>query len=105
MRFLFAFVFGVLFFPCLALSQAERNWLSGAYNKAQLAKSLTMDLVRKHFPGYNERDKWESLDPSYRQQLIKDGESVLNYTWQTIPASSYLEFTRSGNRRIMEDVY
>ncbi|RYZ51728.1 MAG: heparinase, partial [Sphingobacteriales bacterium] len=105
MRFFFQFFLVTLLLPCVAISQAERNWLAGAYNKEQLAGSLTMDLIRQQYPGYQERTKWEAIDPNYRQQLISDGESVLNYTWQTIPATSYLEFTRSGNRRVMEDVY
>ena len=105
MRCIFFLILFCVASPCLVFSQSERNWLAGAYTKEQLAASLTMDRIRQQFPGYKERDKWESLDPSYRQQLISEGESVLNYTWQTIPATSYLEFVRSGNRRVMEDVY
>jgi hypothetical protein len=105
MRSILSLLLFSVVFPCLAFSQSERNWLAGAYSKEQLAASLTMEKIKQQFPGYKERDKWEALDPSYRQQLIKEGESVLNYTWQTIPATSYLEFVRSGNRRVMEDVY
>lgn len=105
MRSFFSILLFSLVLPCVAFSQSERNWLAGTYSKEQLAASLTMEKIKQQFPGYKERDKWEALDPSYRQQLIKEGESVLNYTWQTIPATSYLEFVRSGNRRVMEDVY
>jgi len=105
MRSLFTLLLVSAFLPRLVFSQSDRNWLAGVYTKEQLAASLTMDQIIQQFPGYKERDKWESLDIAYRQQLIRDGESVLNYTWQVVPATSYLEFVKSGNRRVMEDVY
>lgn len=105
MRFFFTLLFVSVIVPCSVFSQSDRNWLAGVYTKEQLAASLTMDQISQQFPGYKERNKWESLDASYRAQLISEGESVLNYTWQVVPATSYLEFVKSGNRRIMEDVY
>lgn len=88
-----------------AIAQADRNWLAGAYSKEQLSQSLSMEKINQQFPAYTDREKWLSVDPAYRDQLIRDGEAALSYTWQVVPASSYLEFVKSGNRYIMEDVY
>ncbi|RYY54065.1 MAG: hypothetical protein EOO09_15780 [Chitinophagaceae bacterium] len=86
-------------------SQKERNLLTGTYSKELLKGKLTMDLIHREFPLYSDRTRWESLDPAYKSRLVKDGESALGYVWQTIPAQAYLEFVRTGERYIMEDVY
>ena len=88
-----------------AIAQADRNWLAGAYSKEQLVQSLSMEKIDEQFPRYTNRAKWESIDPQYRAQLIRDGEEALGFEWRVVPATSYLEFVKSGNRRVMEDVY
>ena len=40
-----------------------------------------------------------------KQRLIEAGEKLLDYKWQLIPATAYLEYERSGNRKIMEVPY
>ena len=40
-----------------------------------------------------------------KQRLIEAGEKLLNYKWQLIPATAYLEYERSGNRKVMEVPY
>ena len=37
-----------------------------------------------------------------RQELIAKGESLLDYEWQTLYASDYLEYERTGDRAIMK---
>jgi hypothetical protein len=99
-------IFVVSFFFAKSISaQSERNWLAGTYSKEKLGQYLSIDKLDQQFPGYRNRSAWESLEPAYKQQLIKDGESALHYVWQTIPATHYLEYVKSGNRYLMEDVY
>lgn len=86
-------------------AQMQRNWLAGAYSKEQLAKVLSIGKLEQQFPSYQNRTAWNALDPVYIQQLIKDGETDLNYVWQTVPASAYLEYVKSGNRYLMENKY
>lgn len=88
-----------------AIAQADRNWLAGAYSKQQLSQNLTMEKINRQFPAYKDRARWESIDPLYKQQLIKDGEAALKYTWQVVPATTYLEFVKTGERYVMEDIY
>jgi hypothetical protein len=40
-----------------------------------------------------------------KQRLIAAGEKLLDYKWQLIPATAYLEYERTGNRKIMEVPY
>ncbi|RYY62964.1 MAG: hypothetical protein EOO05_00800 [Chitinophagaceae bacterium] len=95
----------LLLLPAMVFSQSERNLLTGKFSKGLLKETLTMDFLRQEFPHYTDRTKWESVNPVYKKKLVTDGEAALDYTWQTIPAQAYLEYVRSGNRRIMEDVY
>lgn len=100
------FLLAASFFFVKSISaQSERNWLAGVYSKQQLAQYLTMKKLDQQFPAYSNRTAWESLSPAYKQQLIKDGEAALHYVWQTIPATFYLEYVKSGNRYLMEDLY
>lgn len=91
--------------PAWVSGQAERNLLVGNYEKVLLQNSLTMNEIGKAYPAYADRQRWQALSPVYAKQLISEGESVLDYKWQTVPATTYLEFVRTGNRYIMEDVY
>ncbi|MCG2616951.1 heparinase II/III-family protein [Terrimonas sp. NA20] len=88
-----------------AFAQADRNWLAGAHSKELLARNLSVEKLDEQFPRYTDRAKWESINPVYRAHLIKDGEEALGFVWKVVPATSYLEFVKSGNRRVMEDVY
>lgn len=100
------FLFAVIsFFACIVSAQSQRNLLSAVYSRDQLKQYLTMEKLEQQFPGYRNRAAWESLPGNYREQLVKEGEMALNYVWQTIPATHYLEYVKSGNRYLMEDVY
>lgn len=88
-----------------ARAQEERNLLAGKYSAALLKQRLSMQEIKDRYPAYSNRSAWQSLDARYRKALIQAAEPVLTYKWQTIPATAYLEFVRSGNRKIMEDVY
>lgn len=86
-------------------SQKERNLLTGAYSKDFVKGKLTMDPVKQAFPHYSDRNRWESVDATYKSRLVKEGEGALAYTWQTVPAQAYLNFVRTGERYVMEDLY
>ena len=45
-----------------------------------------------------DRNFWENLDDSLKQQLIKDGEAYLNYDYPVLRAVDYMEFSRNGCR-------
>ncbi len=91
--------------PARTSGQTERNLLAGTYEKAWIRQHLTMRAVDSAYPAYADRGRWQTIKPEYRQQLITAGESALGYKWQTVPATTYLEFVRTGNRYIMEEVY
>ena len=55
------------------------------------------------YPAWSDREGWEGMVPARtRQELIAKGESLLDYEWQTLYASDYLEYERTGDRAIMK---
>lgn len=95
----------LLLVPVLLTAQAQRNLLTRACTQEQLAEKFDPAIIHQLYPAYSNRQAWQSIPANYRQQLIAQGESVLDYKWQVVPASVYLEYVRSGNRYIMEDLF
>lgn len=77
--------------------------LTGQYTKEQVKQVLLKNQEWVPFPAYQDREGWEKLIGDQRERLITAGEKALSYEWQYIPASKYMEFERSGNRKIMEN--
>lgn len=105
MRSCFILLIAGLLMAHHSAAQSQRNWLAGSFTSQQVAASLDLTSLNRQFPEYKDRAKWESIDPVYKQQLIAAGESALNYNWQVVPASAYLEYIKTGNRYLMEDLY
>lgn len=55
------------------------------------------------YPNYSDREGWNKIIGEYRSEFIENGNRYLDYIWQVVPASAYLEFERSGNRKVMEN--
>lgn len=95
-----------LFFAIIFLHttmSAERNLLAGNFNPETISEALIPAQKWVPYPDYNKRDAWEALFGRNRDNIIKRGERQLNYQWQVIRATDYLEYERSGNRNIMQD--
>lgn len=53
----------------------------------------------------NNTPAWLSLPSSLKKELIALGESYLDYKFETLPATSFMAFTRTGNRIDYEELY
>ena len=80
----------------------EKNILQ---RKADI-ETLKSELLYNHKwvpePRYSNRQAWDSLVADSRAQMIRSGEKNLTLTWDVITAKDYLEYERTGNRKIME---
>ncbi|MBR1630656.1 MAG: heparinase II/III family protein [Paludibacteraceae bacterium] len=83
--------------------RAENFPLTSRYTEQQVAQALVQDNQWIPFPAYTDRTAWDSLIGAQRERLIQQGERRLNYRWKHNLATDYIEYDRSGNRRIMED--
>lgn len=86
-----------------ANAYTERNLLQKHAATENLKSSLVLNRQWVKYPSYNDREGWNKFFGEYKDDIIKGGEKFLDYQWQVVEASDYLEFERSGNRRIMED--
>jgi hypothetical protein len=91
---------------CLSLSisyaHEYRNLLQKEAAIDQLKPALIHTRQWVSYPAYTDRDGWNTLTGNFKEELIKKGESALNYEWKVVKATDYLEFEKSGSRRIME---
>ena len=85
---------------------SPRKFMQGVLSQPGVAESFTPGCLGKKYPAYKDRAAWEKLlGEEEAARIIATGENYLDYEWKYIPASSYLEFNKSGNRTIMENPY
>lgn len=90
---------------CFVSAQAytERNLITSKASKDELKEMLVSDQLWVTLPAYSDRAGWDALLGDLKDFYIKRGEKALDHNWPRIKATDYLEYERSGNRRIMED--
>lgn len=80
----------------------ERNILQNKTSKEELRTLVVTDQKWVTFPDYENRNGWDKLFGESKKTIIEKGEKCLDYEWQVVKATDYLEFERTGNRQIME---
>ena len=96
----------LILFVSTSYAYTERNLLQNSVTKEQLKEALVMNGAWVPYPAYSDREGWNSLlNKEDRQTLINAGEKMLDYKWQVIRATDYLEYERSGERNIMQNPY
>ena len=94
-----AFILIVLFFSTITGSAYEtRNLLQKKASVDQVKASLVAKEAWIKYPAYTNRNGWDAFTGSLKDDLIKEGEAYLDYTWKVVRASDYLEYERSGSR-------
>lgn len=86
-----------------ASAYTERNLIASRTSRDQLKDILVKDQKWVTLPAYSDREGWDALLGDKKDIYIKRGEKALNHDWPRVKATDYLEYERSGNRRIMED--
>ena len=81
----------------------ERNLLEKQADVIRLKEILVPNQKWVPYPKYTDREGWDALTKEHKQMLIRRGEKQLNYEWKVIKATDYLEYERTGNRKIMEN--
>jgi hypothetical protein len=94
-----------LFWNVFPSQAEERNMLSNLYSEQEIEGLLLPGNSWITFPEYLDREAWEGIPGNLRSKIIQKGEESLDFQWGVIKASDFLEFVRSGDRRIMQDPY
>ena len=91
----------IFFFPVLMTAQG-RSLLMTEYER--IARPDLFQPGGKWFPypDYSDRKGWEDLLGEAAPALIRSGERYLDYEWQIVKATDYLEYERTGVRVTME---
>ena len=83
----------------------EKNLLQHKADLSVVKTSLIMDQKWVPYPTYADRAGWDKFLGENKAALIARGEKLLNYPWKVVKATDYIEYERSGNRKIMEDPF
>jgi hypothetical protein len=74
-----------------------------------LAEKYPIDTLKESlvnhwhpFPKASEREKWDALSGSIRSEYVRRGERALAFEWQSLPATLFLDYFRTGNRTRFE---
>jgi hypothetical protein len=96
-----------IFFSCLfqSFGWEKRDLLRNATNLSSLKKQLVLNQKWVKYPSYLNRKGWDDFTGSAKESIIKRGETALNYQWQLVKATDYLQFDRTGERYSMETIY
>lgn len=102
----FVYILGlILFFSIHSNAYTEKNLLQQSANLEQVKSSLIINQKWVPYPDYSDRAGWDQLLVDNKALLIERAEKALSHPWEVIKATDYIEYERSGNRRIMEDPF
>lgn len=102
-RFLLAVI--LLCFSMSNYAYEKRDLLQKKATVEQVKFSLVSKDTWIKYPAYQNRNAWDAFTGSLKEELIKEGETYLTYTWKVVTASDYLEYERSGSRVAMENPF
>lgn len=74
------------------------------FSEQWVRKNMIPAKVYHPYPKPDERDFWNGLAPELRAHLLEKGERYLHYEWKGLPATAFLEYERTGNRALYEDM-
>lgn len=90
-----------LFIPTVVFGQ--RDYLVKAGQSPEYLQSMLLKSSSwVPYPDYKDREAWDAFLGDHKTQYIKRGELQLDYRWQVIRATDFLEYERSGDRNIMQ---
>ncbi|OZB99041.1 heparinase II/III family protein [Paenibacillus sp. XY044] len=72
--------------------------LAERYINDNLTTCLLQQENYKPFPTIEDRNQWNQLPSNLRSYWIGKGVSKLHYSWPTITATQYMDYSRTGNR-------
>ena len=90
---------------CTSQAYEQRNLLQNHATEALIQRSLVMQQQWVPFPKYADRAGWDTLFGGEKQAIIEAAEPLLDYQWQVVRATDYLDYERSGNRNTMQKPY
>ena len=102
-RFKFLITICCLNLVLVSQAQQKRNLLTDNYSRKFVNSVMTKDHSWIKYPAYTDRESWSKLPAEVRAKTIAAGEKYLDFTWPSMTATMYLDFTRKGDRSIIDN--
>ena len=80
----------------------QKNRLTDLYDSLRDKNVFTPGGAWFPYPSYSDRQGWDTLIGDSKEHLIKSGDKYADYVWQSVPATAYLAYERTGERTVME---
>lgn len=95
----------VIFSACFSEinAQVKRDLLAKALKSNPINSWGSIDFSPNYLLGI--QDDLNSLPDLAKRNIIEKAEKAKEYSWPSIPVTSYLDFKRTGNRKIMENYH
>src|SRR5512132_331397 len=75
---------------------AKRNLLASSWPAGRISSALLPRADFRPFPRASTRAGWDAVPADARAALISAGEKQLGAPWESLPATTFLEFRRNG---------
>ena len=86
-------------------AQKNRELLKEFYQNPKLSSWILSSDKWAKFPLYKDRKAWQKLPFKIKKAAIKNGEKYIGFSWPAIPASTFLDYVRTGSRESMQIFY
>lgn len=80
----------------------QPNRLTALYEQLKNSDYLPHDSSWFPYPAYDDREGWNAVLDNHAGYLIRAGEKYLGYKWQSVDATAYLAYERTGEREVMQ---
>jgi 5'-nucleotidase len=80
----------------------QPNRLTALYEQLKDCDFLPHDSSWFPYPAYDDREGWNAVLGNHAGYLIRAGEKYLGYKWQSVDATAYLAYERTGEREVMQ---
>ena len=97
-------ILALLLISALSTVHADRNILTSQLTLETLQKAIQPLESFKPFPDIDDRAAWDQLPEKLRARYIREGEKSLTFEWPSLPAATYLEYARVGNRSNYQNI-
>ncbi len=90
--------------PCTSAIAGDNLLLDKYTSSKKIRNSFKAGKDWFPLPSYQDREGWSKILGRDSASIVRKGERLLDYKWKVIPATAYLDFERTGNRKSMEDL-
>lgn len=87
------------------LPEKPKNLLCSIFTPELLSKSLITASAWHPYPKVEEREAWQRVDKEIADAAVARAEKIRGTTWESLPATVFLEYKRTGNRSHYESYY